>query len=142
MLACQSCNVAWKGIRFPLIDEARRITVPGNVSGEGALLINPYDEDPTHHIRFRGAVAYPYGGSKRGRTTIRVVGLNSEKLLDDRRTRLRLIRTLGNIVLNFAGEARAKDAAGLLIKFLTIDAEYSACIRDYVQARADRVDIV
>ncbi len=88
LLACKSCNSEFKRTLFPL--------APGSVvlaphqpppGGESPLLLDPASEDPIDHIQFHPAERGRWrpsarGGSVRGDTTIRVLGLDRGSLLD------------------------------------------------------------
>jgi hypothetical protein len=114
-----------------LVDETDRIKNPGrSLTAEGALLINPFEEDPRRSIRFRGAVAYAVNGSVRGQTTIEVIGLNSEPLVDARGEHLRRIAALEQIAVAFADAPEAEEAIILLSELLASDAAYSSCVSD------------
>jgi uncharacterized protein (TIGR02646 family) len=75
-----------KGNRFPLVDETRRATSPGNEEHEEPLLLNPTLDDPDDHLEFidEGVVRAAEGAageSDRGRETIDVLGLRRRDLV-------------------------------------------------------------
>jgi hypothetical protein len=92
--SCQLCNQRFKQDLFPLRDGRRRAH-PGrrDTSKEQPLLIDPAT-DPTSHLGFREEYAFAVGGSREGETTIEVVGLNREELVEIRRERLEDLRIL------------------------------------------------
>lgn len=84
-----------KGSVFPLEDESKRATRPGEEHDERPLLLHPYWDDPDKHITFeRDGCARPRDGDARGEETIRTLGLNRPDLLDQRRTRLAHLQTV------------------------------------------------
>jgi uncharacterized protein (TIGR02646 family) len=81
-----------KGNAFPLEVEADRATAAGEEVRERALLLHPYDDDPDEHLEFvADGVVRPRDGSKKGRATIDVLGLNRRVLVDARRGYLRTV---------------------------------------------------
>jgi uncharacterized protein (TIGR02646 family) len=88
LLACKTCNSGHKRDAFPL--EPRSVALlPEGIppGGERPLLLDPSAEDPLEHIEFRQAERGTWrpvarGGSRRGDTTIRALGLDRPHLLD------------------------------------------------------------
>lgn len=79
-LACKSCNTKWKGILFPLANEARRARWHGDanlVENEEPLFIDPGFEDPSDHLRFYRDIPAPT--TRKGRITIQDLGLTGEE---------------------------------------------------------------
>lgn len=86
-----------KANRFPLENEAFRAAGPGLEANESPLLLNPTVDRPEEHLVFdaNGLVS---SDTKRGQTTIVVLGLNRRGLVEERRraanevvSRLRLV---------------------------------------------------
>lgn len=74
--ACQICNQRHKKNHFPLKKTTRRAKCHhDDIAKEDPLLISP-TEDASQWIGFRGQYAFPIRNSKRGKTTIEVLGLN------------------------------------------------------------------
>lgn len=94
---CQECN-GRKNDFFPLKDPAARARFHlDDVSGEEPLLLDPGGSgDPREHIRFREEYADGLTGA--GQTTIGVLGLNREALLDERLKRLKKLRALRDLI--------------------------------------------
>jgi hypothetical protein len=72
LLACGVCNGAeYKGNRFP-------------TKQQGGPLVNPCEDDPAQHFRFvydvKAKLASVYGTTRRGRTSVKVLGLNRPDL--------------------------------------------------------------
>jgi uncharacterized protein (TIGR02646 family) len=134
LLACEVCNVKWKGTRFPLAGEANRATNPASdLKAEAPLLVDPYGENPRDFVRFRSSVAYAVEGNPRGQACIDVYGLNREPLERARREHIHLVRTLGAII-DLAPDGPTKEEALALYQEMTGErAMFSACIRDYLQ---------
>ena len=137
---CQICNRTHKKEFFPLIDPAKRARAhKDNLAIEKPLLLNPCGlEDPRNHIKFRGNLAW--GVTKRGRTTIEIVGLNRPTLTEERLTHLKKIRVLWDItqVLNGKVEPTAakvlKNAQNELDAAVQPTAKYSAMAADFLLA--------
>ena|SRR5829696_6316855 len=125
--SCQRCNrpygdkhagererrVSGKGNWFPLADPEARMVGPDSEENEEPLLLHPYFDDPHEHLEFieeglvrprRLANGTP---SPRGEATIRILGLNRERLVRARRRKLRSIeRCLRRIARNEGDPAR------------------------------------
>jgi len=92
--ACSECNNR-KGTLFPLEHPAKRAkSHKHRIKNETPMLIDPSTEDPTLHIRFRDAVAYPVNDSLRGESTIGVLALNRAKLVEDRLATLNTLKLI------------------------------------------------
>jgi uncharacterized protein (TIGR02646 family) len=75
LLACQFCNSSNKGTQFPLVDPSRRVLDHHqDLAAEDPQLLKPDAEDPSGHIAFVDEL--PRGVTERGRTTVRVLGLD------------------------------------------------------------------
>lgn len=95
LVSCAMCNDAGhKANLFPLIDPSLRATAQiADVSAENPLLLNPFDDHPETHIAWNADVPRPINGCNRGQTTIEAFALaNDEKLVDERRGHLHLIK--------------------------------------------------
>ena len=116
--SCNDCNrergqkladgteaVVGKGIRFPLADEGRRASVPGDEIHEAPLLLDPCDPstDPSDHLDFfKEGLVRPttVAGipSLRGTATIEVVALQRLGLVNAREQQRTWIRfAIGNL---------------------------------------------
>ncbi len=79
LFACKICNSTWKLDLFPLAGVPRS-RLPGPGVDDRPLLLNPYGRaEPARHLRFTefGQIE---GTSRRGRETVRTLGLYREKL--------------------------------------------------------------
>jgi uncharacterized protein (TIGR02646 family) len=93
--SCQLCNQQFKKNLFPLLNPARRAKSHSNdLSAEKPLLVHPSQDDPTQFFRFGSEVAHPVRGKRKGKTTIEVLGLNRDELIEERLRRLEDIRNL------------------------------------------------
>lgn len=82
LLACEVCNgPEYKGTKFPLD------------AGGSPLFINPCVEDPNDHLEFvfepdsvhpDGFIAIVRGKTKKGETTMKILGLNRPNLIEER----------------------------------------------------------
>ncbi len=121
LLACGVCNGAGhKGDRFP-------------VAGEGGPIVNPCNDQPSHHLRFHydmaAEVASVHGSSPRGKVTESLLGLNRSDL---RAHRSLFVKKL--IVL--ADYAKTDPRAGELMKLCVAnEAEYAAFARALIAGR-------
>ena len=84
LYSCNECNRTFKKHYFPLQDEATRDLAHQDTSREIPLIVNPVEEDPSVHIRFRRYMAVPL--SDKGLTTIQLFQLNNRaELVEDRK---------------------------------------------------------
>jgi len=135
---CQTCNRSQKGNLFPLKDPAKRVmSHHGDVGQEEPLLLDPGgDEDPRAHITFRQERAV--GATVLGETTIQVVGLNREALIEERLARLGEIKTLSEIVRIWSTkgieelEELAVSATAQLERAIAPESPFSAMAADYL----------
>ena len=142
LLSCEICNQSFKGNRFPLADPAKRArSHHDDLAAEDPLLIHPSHDDPEALIGWRGGVPHAIDENRRGRATIKLVGLDRPDVVAARNTHLARLRTIQQ-VLNGAAEAehRGEPPTGQLrvaIAALTEelanavrpDAVYSAMVR-------------
>lgn len=87
LLACAVCNQKWKGTVFPVKEPPPRTVPPAHAISERTLLLNPFGgADPAKHLRFNedGSVE-PLRNSRRGRETIKTVGLDRPSIRNFRR---------------------------------------------------------
>lgn len=95
LLCCEMCNRRHKRNSFPLLNPGQRALTPAHVlANEQPIFINPALEDPSSFIAFRKERAIPVQGNRRGRTTIRALGLNRPELLDRRQVWLSVLQRL------------------------------------------------
>jgi uncharacterized protein (TIGR02646 family) len=93
--SCQLCNQRFKRNLFPLRDGRRRARSHSHkLEKEQPLLVDPSHVEPSKYLGFREEYAYPIGGCLEGATTIDVLGLNREELVEIRRKRLASLRDL------------------------------------------------
>ena len=83
LLACDSCNSAFKGNLFP-VEGPRGPCREGGHSGEVALLLNPYEPFDTQDHFAWDDLGYIRHKSDRGLATILVCGLNSTDKVAER----------------------------------------------------------
>jgi uncharacterized protein (TIGR02646 family) len=97
--SCQLCNQRFKRNLFPLKDGRRRArSHKYDLSKEEPLLIDPSRTSPATYIGFRGEYAHAVGGCREGDTTIEVLGLNREELVEARRDRLASLKVLVQLI--------------------------------------------
>jgi uncharacterized protein (TIGR02646 family) len=139
LFACQICNQQGKRNLFPLANPERRArSHHDDVAAEDPLLT----ADPEQSIGFREEAAYAKPGSRQGKTTIEVLGLNRPALLERRRDLLAWLRLVADqrAVLQ-AMIAQSGDAApaewvsqlqridAMLVACKADDAQYAAMVR-------------
>ncbi|MES3107421.1 hypothetical protein [Sphingomonas aurantiaca] len=137
-LACPRCNSnTFKGNLFPIRSERLRAIKPvDDISLEGAILIDPVSEDPRAYIRFRGPVAYAVDDNQRGQTTIKILGLNREDLVNARDEHLKtVISAVEAVDLLPDCPARRKQLA-LLSFWMSDQGPYRSCLDDAIDALA------
>ena len=87
LVSCAICNTTYKGVQFPLRKPSKRARCHKDlIENEEPMLVDPASEDPREHIRFRGDAPDPQ--TPRGKTTIKVLGLDREPGLTEVRLRL------------------------------------------------------
>ena len=138
LLACQLCNQRHKRNLFPLDDPAKRASShQDDIEPEQPVFINPTLENPEQHVTFHGADPTPVNGSKRGRETIRALGLHRPELREIRAKHLERLETWKRLLeaaesqdlptpdlVTEVGESREK-----LLAETRADAEYAAMAR-------------
>jgi len=93
LFACEDCNRIRKRQLFPLRNDpvGRARTHHDDLAREAPLLLNPAETDPALHIHFQEEVAL--SSTPEGHASIASYDLNRLALLDDRRERLRCLRS-------------------------------------------------
>lgn len=144
-LACTLCNQEFKKNQFPLRNPKQRAKCHhDDISKEKSLLIDPSKVDPSKHIRFNAEIAHPVRGSRLGRETIAIVGLNRNALvefrrdyLDDLRIHYRLFIELSLRLEHPHSEQDEIDHAHITARLKDKrlpQSPYSAMARDYLQS--------
>jgi len=145
LFCCQLCNQRFKQSIFPLVDEDERADPRvRDTTHEDPLLIDPSAIDPALHIKFRGEYAHPIRRSLKGRTTIKILGLNREELVVVRRARLNRLRQLVRLVPLLRQQMNTQPSANIeelfeeveqeLTASVQVDAEYSSMALAYLAA--------
>lgn len=106
--SCKTCNGRHKLNTFPVEDPTTRDCPGRSIVHEVPLLIDPTVVEPRDHIRFELERAYAL--TPMGQTTIDVLQLNREPLLDERRIKRNEIVFAQNSVEK---SARLKEAPGV-----------------------------
>ncbi|MDX0985801.1 AAA family ATPase [Sinorhizobium medicae] len=112
--ACAACNRAKRGI-FPVEGQRANIDTPFERihSAERALLIDPCRDDPQNHLMFlSGGIVH--GITDVGETTIKILNLNREGLVEARRSVWNTIKSMASAGLydaSLAGPASPYSAA-------------------------------
>jgi uncharacterized protein (TIGR02646 family) len=130
-LACQLCNQSFKKNLFPLADPTRRARSHlDDLGAEAPMLIHPADEDPSSLIGFREEIAFPIDDDPRARTTIEVVGLNRDAMVEHRFDHLMPFKRLREALpLLPPDSAEARDIQALFEAATRPRAQYASMIR-------------
>ena len=136
--ACADCNQYQKLNHFPLMNSAMRATDHHRTLGaEEPLLLDPGGpEDPRAHIQFRRDV--PTWSSAKGEQTIKTLKLDREELNLSRRTHLKALESLVNIVRFMSGDSRPEvlqlvhDARAGIAAAKQPSAVFSAASQDFL----------
>ena len=130
-LACQLCNQSFKKNLFPLADPTRRARSHlDDLMAEQPMLIHPADEEPSALIGFREEIAFPIDDDPRARTTIEVVGLNREAMVEQRFDHLTPFKRLREVLPLLPPESNeARDILALFEAATRPRAQYTSMIR-------------
>jgi uncharacterized protein (TIGR02646 family) len=135
LFACQLCNQRPKRNAFPLADPAKRArSHREDVSDEEPMFIDPASgEDPARWLSFRHEVPFPR--NRRGKETIRALGLSRKPLQDKRRERLESLQMVFVVAYALAPQPPARLpedvqlARDLLRRAVSDAGEYAAMVR-------------
>ncbi len=141
LLACPTCNSTYKRTFFPLANPKKRARSHCyDVGQEKPLLIDPAREDPRRHIRYENEV--PMGVTKRGRETIKGIGLDRSNLREDRLHAIAHIEarfTITEAATKHTGDrelqAKAAEASAFIESAVQPHAEFSSMAIDYLARR-------
>lgn len=124
MVACRTCNRAWKSALFPVSKRRRRRPQKGDENYETPLLLDPYGTiNPADHLRFDdlGQIE-AHQNSEFGRKTIQTCGLDRESLRSSREEKAK--RTY-RLVHRLKVEENPLEIRQILEDFIALgDAEY------------------
>lgn len=134
-LSCQLCNQRFKRNTFPLVDAGRRCRNHlTDLSQEEPLFIDPGGAiDPEADIEFHAEQPRARNGSRRGRMTIRALGLRREPLRERRFDRYRMLSALRNVVRLMPDEPEGQEALVILEDAVRDKAEYAAMARSLMK---------
>lgn len=136
LISCELCNRSFKKNHFPIVKGTKRARAPHhNHTVEQALLIDPSVDDPRQHIEFRDHVARERQGSRRGRISVRRLGLNRRRLRHERERWLTCIRWMWTVATELPDTPSKADARQWLLKQVKPDAPYSAMALDFLRAQ-------
>ena len=134
LLACFDCNTSSKGTTFPLRDPAQRArSHHDNIGNEQPLYINPADEDPRKHIRFKRDT--PFALTDVGRRTIDGLDLRRSALAEERLELFAAIEVIVSILKQphkSDNQDLQQDARGYLRKAIQPTSKFSSMVLDYV----------
>ena len=109
LVICGGCNVK-KSDLFPLEDPSRRArSHHDDITAEDPLLVDPSSSNPRLDIRFKSDA--PIGITKRGRTTIKLLGLDHPWLSEERRVWLDRLQRYVETLRIFGDKAMSREEA-------------------------------
>lgn len=130
MFSCQICNQRYKKNLFPLKNTSHRDVENQNIKYENPLLINPTKENPEDWIIFEKAFIKSKNNSKKGETTIKVLGLKRNELWEKRNSKYKMINSLIQMIEINPEHAKSIEAKKMLeTDFFKIKAEYFGMIK-------------
>ncbi|MBK4725337.1 AAA family ATPase [Pantoea agglomerans] len=126
LLVCHECNAA-KSHRFPLADEKSRAFIIGAEVNEQPLLLDPASDNPAEHFVYdeRGYVS---GATLRGQTTIALLRLNRDSLVQARCHAAMIMKTVMTqfeFVLFSRGQDNKESLATLIASIKEMTADHS-----------------
>lgn len=136
-LSCQLCNQREKRNHFPLASEQSRCVYPTtNTANENQVFIHPCDDDPEHHIGFRGDMPFPINGSKKGKATIKGLGLERKPLRLRRAEKLGPLKMVYQIATGVipAPPVDVARANQILAENSKSDSQYASVVRCAIQS--------
>lgn len=139
LFICGGCNIK-KSDLFPLKDPSRRArSHHDDITAEDRLLVDPSSTDPRRDIRFKSDA--PFGITKSGRTTIKLLGLDQPRFSEERRIWLdqlqRLVDTLrifGNKAMNREEKELVADIKKQLENAVLPSSRYSSMAMDFLES--------
>jgi uncharacterized protein (TIGR02646 family) len=149
--SCISCNrphrdaqgwAAGKSDRFPLEDENKRARKRGDrLDDEKPLLLNPFIDDPAEHLKFDPDLGTVSGTTDRGRETVKILDLNREGLVDERRQRATAAEDAFNLYVQAVQLESPKKAMKLdeVKRFKNGSSPFSAIARQAIERIRQRV---
>jgi uncharacterized protein (TIGR02646 family) len=134
--ACQECNNR-KSDQFPAKEH---IFAPSSSDDqldeiEQPLLLHPYRDEPSKHIRFgKFGIVAPVDDSAVGKATIDVLGLNREHLSEHRREKQEQAHIAFQMaMIDFLTKDISLPQNEALQRYTCEKAEFSAAVRDYIE---------
>ncbi len=96
LIACKTCNQGYKGTKFPLKNESKRVSSKnGDLNQEKPLLINPLEENPEEFITYDLTKEDPImikaiGKCERAKKTINdLTGINDKSVMEERAEKIK-----------------------------------------------------
>jgi hypothetical protein len=134
LYSCSRCNSTWKQNQFPI--QGQRANQGGRLNLEGALLLNPFDDDPESHFEFDAITGQVRGLTERGRATIGVCGLDRRSLEVHRATKGAKLRRRHDeylLALSNGDDAAAKNSLRAMLDECRDVEPYAGLARDFVK---------
>ena len=104
----------------------------GEYFDANAPILNPFVDEPSEHLVFRGPMVDYDDDDERADVSIRHLGLNRPPLIKDRAARILKIRDL--LALWHASAGPRRDAVALSIRMEAAEGEYTAAVQAYLGA--------
>jgi uncharacterized protein (TIGR02646 family) len=135
-LSCQLCNQQFKKNLFPLVNPSARATShKDDLDSEQPLFIDPSIDDPEQFISFRGEVPFAPGDNPRGRATIKGLGLDRQKLNEERFEHYDKLRLLYKVAHRNPPIQESIEAQDFLARAVEDSAKYAAMARAAIRAK-------
>ncbi len=134
LYSCSRCNSTWKKNQFPIL--GNRAAQGGKLDSEGALLLNPFDDDPESHLEFDPNTGQVRGLSARGRATIDVCGLDRKSLEMRRATKgAKLLHRRDEylVALSKGNDAAVRNSLRAILDECRDAEPYAGLARDFVK---------
>jgi uncharacterized protein (TIGR02646 family) len=136
IFACEVCNRREKQSWFPVERGSVRARSPRHaIVRERPRFVDPASEPPEAHLTFREHCAIPVNGSKRGKITLRGLGLNRPALRARREDHLHWVRQIYELIVEPPHTPGKAVAADWLRRAARPEEEYSAMVRAYLQGK-------
>ena len=138
LVICGGCNIK-KSDLFPLEDPTRRArSHHDDITAEDPLLVDPSSSNPRLDIRFKSDA--PVGVTKRGRTTIELLGLDHLRLSEERRVWLdrlqrnvETLRIFGDKAMSREEKQLVADIKKQLANAIMPNSQYSSMAIDFLE---------
>lgn len=128
LFSCQICNQRYKKNLFPLENpDQRALNHQDDISLENPVFIHSVNDNPEDHISFKREIPIPL--TQRGAVSINNLGLDREKLNENRLEKLQPILLLLDIIHLLPNSVQAEHAREFIFQNFEPEAEYSSMMK-------------